>query len=78
MTQATASVDTQVAAPTPRNWWRTGGLVLGWVGFLLIWGLTSRFLLNEFVLPGPITDRETVAGWRQWRLTRHSFVPAPG
>jgi NitT/TauT family transport system permease protein len=54
LTQATASVDTQVAAPTPRNWWRTGGLVLGWVGFLLIWGLTSRFLLNEFVLPGPI------------------------
>jgi chloramphenicol 3-O-phosphotransferase len=30
-----------------------------------------------FILPGPIADRETVAGWRQWRLTRHSFVPAP-
>jgi hypothetical protein len=30
-----------------------------------------------FVLPGPIADRETVAGWRQWRLTRDSFVPAP-
>jgi hypothetical protein len=30
-----------------------------------------------FILPGPITDRETVEGWRQWRLTRHAFVPAP-
>lgn len=30
-----------------------------------------------FILPGPIADRETVAGWRLWRLTRHSFVPAP-
>jgi chloramphenicol 3-O-phosphotransferase len=30
-----------------------------------------------FILPGPVADRETVAGWRQWRLTRHSFVPAP-
>lgn len=29
-----------------------------------------------FILPGPIADRETVAGWRQWRLTRHNFVPA--
>jgi hypothetical protein len=27
-----------------------------------------------FVLPGPVTDRE---GWRQWRLTRHCFQPAP-
>lgn len=30
-----------------------------------------------FILPGPVTDRETVQGWRQWRLTRHAFVPAP-
>jgi chloramphenicol 3-O-phosphotransferase len=30
-----------------------------------------------FMLPGPIPDRETVAGWQQWRLTRHAFVPAP-
>jgi chloramphenicol 3-O-phosphotransferase len=30
-----------------------------------------------FVLPGPITDRETVDGWRRWRLSRHAFVPAP-
>src|SRR5207244_1106796 len=30
-----------------------------------------------FVLPGAIPDRETVAGWRRWRLTRHAFVPAP-
>ncbi|MDG4803190.1 TniB family NTP-binding protein [Micromonospora sp. WMMD980] len=30
-----------------------------------------------FILPGPITDRETVDGWRRWRLNRHAFVPAP-
>jgi hypothetical protein len=30
-----------------------------------------------FILPGRIPDRETVAGWRQWRLTRHAFVAAP-
>lgn len=28
------------------------------------------------ILPGPVTDRETVEGWRQWRLTRHDFQPA--
>lgn len=28
------------------------------------------------VLPGTIPDRETVAGWEQWRLTRHAFAPA--
>lgn len=30
-----------------------------------------------FVLPGPPADRETAAGWAQWRLTRHRFAPAP-
>ncbi len=28
-------------------------------------------------LPGPAIDRETATGWERWRLTRHSFVPAP-
>lgn len=28
-------------------------------------------------LPGTVADRETVEGWRQWRLHRHDFVPAP-
>jgi chloramphenicol 3-O-phosphotransferase len=28
-------------------------------------------------LPGQAIDRETAAGWQRWRLTRHSFVPAP-
>ncbi|MFD6068666.1 AAA family ATPase [Amycolatopsis lurida] len=32
---------------------------------------------SSFVLPGQIPDRETVEGWKQWRLTRHQFVPAP-
>ena len=30
-----------------------------------------------FVLPGPPADRETCQGWTRWRLTRHSFTPAP-
>lgn len=30
-----------------------------------------------FVLPEPACARETETGWRRWRLTRHSFVPAP-
>jgi len=30
-----------------------------------------------FVLPGLPADRETFQGWTQWRLTRHSFTPAP-
>jgi len=29
------------------------------------------------ILPGPPADRESWQGWTQWRLTRHSFVPAP-
>src|SRR5574341_242460 len=28
-------------------------------------------------LAGQAIDRETAAGWQRWRLTRHSFVPAP-
>jgi len=28
-------------------------------------------------LPGLAIDRETATGWERWRLTRHSFVPAP-
>ncbi len=53
MTQATAIVDDQVAGTSSRKWWRFGGLVLGWVGFLAIWAFISRFILDEFVLPGP-------------------------
>lgn len=30
-----------------------------------------------FTLPGMPADRETVAGWARWRLTRHGFAPAP-
>ncbi|WP_327075512.1 TniB family NTP-binding protein (plasmid) [Kitasatospora purpeofusca] len=30
-----------------------------------------------FVLPGPSPVRESLAGWQRWRLTRHSFTPAP-
>jgi hypothetical protein len=32
---------------------------------------------TPFPLPGAAVDRETATGWERWRLTRHSFVPAP-
>ena len=50
MTQA--AIDSTV----PRSaspWRRTWGLVLGWVGFLALWAFVSRFVLDEFILPGP-------------------------
>lgn len=31
----------------------------------------------QFILPGQVPDRETVGGWKHWRLTRHDFIPAP-
>lgn len=54
MTQATASVETTVPGPAAPKWRRTGGLVLGWIGFLGMWALISRFVLDEFTLPGPL------------------------
>ncbi|WUA12415.1 TniB family NTP-binding protein (plasmid) [Nocardia sp. NBC_01377] len=33
--------------------------------------------MAQFILPGQVPDRETVEGWRRWRLSRHAFVPAP-
>src|SRR5437763_5414606 len=30
-----------------------------------------------FVVPAPALARETTSGWRQWRLGRRDFVPAP-
>jgi len=32
---------------------------------------------DGFALPASIGNRETADGWRRWRLTRHTFVPAP-
>lgn len=32
---------------------------------------------TPFVLPGPPPVRDTLAGWQQWRATRHAFTPAP-
>ncbi|MBY8858001.1 TniB family NTP-binding protein [Nocardia sp. CA2R105] len=31
----------------------------------------------QFILPEQVPDRETFEGWTRWRLTRHSFIPAP-
>jgi hypothetical protein len=33
-------------------------------------------MVVPFVLPGPPAERETAAGWRRWRLTRHDFTSA--
>lgn len=30
-----------------------------------------------FTLHGTLPDRETMDGWRRWRLTRHQYAPAP-
>jgi hypothetical protein len=32
---------------------------------------------HSSALPGPVADRASVEGWKQWWLTRHDFVPAP-
>lgn len=37
----------------------------------------ARLAAEGFILPGEVPDRETAEGWTRWRLTRHSFVPAP-
>jgi hypothetical protein len=33
--------------------------------------------MASFLLPGATADRETAEGWARWRLSRHSFTPAP-
>jgi chloramphenicol 3-O-phosphotransferase len=38
---------------------------------------TSPGAMSLAFLPGPAIDRETIAGWERWRLTRDSFVLAP-
>jgi NitT/TauT family transport system permease protein len=53
LTQSTASADPRIAGLAPRNWRRTGGLILGWVGFIAIWAFISTFILDEYILPGP-------------------------
>ncbi|MDJ0345794.1 AAA family ATPase [Streptomyces sp. H10-C2] len=37
----------------------------------------TRLSQTRFILPGEVPDRESAEGWTTWRLTRHSFVPAP-
>lgn len=53
MTQTTASVEAKAPRSVSRRWRRAGALALGWVGFLVIWELISRFIFDEFILPGP-------------------------
>jgi len=53
LTQGTTPVEINAVGPSTQRWWRTGGLVLGWVGFIGIWAFVSRFVLDEFVFPGP-------------------------
>lgn len=54
MTQSTASVEAKAPRSVSTRWRRTGVLVLGWVAFLLLWEGVSRFVFDEFILPGPL------------------------
>jgi NitT/TauT family transport system permease protein len=37
-----------------KRWRRTGAVLLGWVGFIGLWALLSRFVFGPFLLPGPL------------------------
>ncbi|HEX9848511.1 MAG TPA: ABC transporter permease [Acidimicrobiia bacterium] len=52
MTQSIASIEPVSRFATSR-WRRISGLVLGWVAFIALWAFISRFILDEFTLPGP-------------------------
>ena len=46
-----------------KRWQRTGGLILGWVGFIGIWFVISRFIIGRVLLPDPIT-----IGLHMWEI----------
>jgi len=46
-----------------KRWQRTGGLILGWVGFIGIWYLISEFVVGPFLLPSPLT-----VGTHMWEI----------
>lgn len=42
------------------RWRRVGLVLLGWAGFLGVWKLASEYLLNPFILPGPVKVGEAM------------------
>ncbi len=48
------AIETESPRSARRNWRRTGGLVLGWGGFILLWAFVSAVILDQFTLPGPL------------------------
>ncbi|MFQ5856700.1 MAG: ABC transporter permease [Anaerolineae bacterium] len=48
-----------------RRWRRTGALFLGWMGFLGLWALFSRFVVGPYLLPDPLR-----VGSLMWEIIR--------
>ena len=65
MTQLTlAEHQTQIKRSAAiRRWRQTGALVLGWISFLGIWALISRFIVGPYLLPDPL-----IIGTRMWSI----------
>src|SRR5665811_978229 len=56
MTETTVATDGELLAArsaTSQRRWRTGAVVIGWVGFILLWELLTG-IVGEVLLPGPI------------------------
>lgn len=54
-----------------KRWQRTGALILGWVAFLGIWALLSRFIVGPYLLPHPLA-----IGSHMWEIIRDGqFIP---
>ena len=67
MTDMTATRDGEVQvlrSATSKRRWRTGAVVLGWIGFVAFWELISRNV-GEVLVPGPIK-----VGGVMWEIIR--------
>lgn len=67
MTHTTAPPDGELQAvrsATSQRRWRTGAVVLGWFGFILLWELLSR-TIGEVLLPGAFK-----VGGEMWDIIR--------
>jgi len=48
-----------------RRWRRAGALLLGWLGFLVLWIIVSQFIVGPYLLPGPAS-----VGGKMWELVK--------
>ncbi len=65
MTDTTAAPGHEVdvvRSAARKRWWRTGAVVLGWIGFVLLWALLTG-VVGEVRLPGPLK-----VGTRMWEI----------